>query len=701
MPLRLPRLAQAMAVIGLASAPLAGFAMPAHADTWRQSEWWLTQLHVTQAWRSGEGAGVTIAVLADGVEPGQADLTGRVITGPDFTGSSRVAGGSYYGTIGTGLASLIAGHGHGSKSAQGIHGIASEAQILSLRVTLSPGDPLWSRRALTARLSADIAAGIRYAVKHGASVIALPADPGMPGIPRWGGVRAAAGGSAAERAAITYAIKNNVVLVAPAGDNGLAGDAPNFPAAYRGVVAVGAFDRNFVKAPFSSHQRYVMLTAAGRGVRAAAPSGYQTMNSTWAASAMVAGVASLVRSQFPDLSASQVLTAMTRGAANRRPGGLRTGSGYGTVDAAKAITEAATVSPPHARPASAGALPRRRPVAPSVPSNGAVIARDLLTDTIISVAILACLLVPITWYGSIIKRRDRRVALAAADRAQHTRLAYGHRGMGADPLDGYFEPQEAPAAVTAGPRRSLPGPRYPALSGRSTLTPAFAPRPMLAAPPADDIEVEAAGPYAGRGASPGGGQADAWGGSGSWPGADAWSDDDAGYDAARYDAAGYGGAGPRSRPRPAGPGQGQSRTLRHVPVAGAPPWEPAPQPTSELPWAVLSGPAQGPRSAAGPQGLARRGVLGAPTRQAPPESIWGARPEPQSQESRSLFDPPDRQEEAQGPDPGPGADRRADSDWRSISGRHAGSGERPIYVWDPETSADDDGPIRLTKIYQG
>jgi hypothetical protein len=675
--------------------------MPAHAGTWRQSEWWLSQLHVTQAWRSGEGAGVTIAVLADGVEPNQADLTGRVITGPDFTGSGRVAGGSYYGTIGTGLASLIAGHGHGDKSAQGIHGIASEAQILSLRVTLSPGDPLWSHRALTARLPADIAAGIKYAVKHGASVIALPADPGMPGIPRWGGVPAAAGGSAAERAAITYAIKNNVVLVAPAGDNGLAGDAPNFPAAYHGVVAVGAFDRNFVKAPFSSYQRYVILTAAGRGVRAAAPSGYQTMNSTWAASAMVAGVASLVRSQFPDLSASQVVTAMTRGAANRRPGGLSSGSGYGTVDAAKAITEAATVSPPHASPASAGALPRHRPVAPSVPSNGAVITRDLLTDTIISIAILACMLVPITWYGSIIKRRDRRVALAAADRAQHSRLAYGQRGNGADPLDGYFEPQAAPAAVTAGPRRSMPGPRYPALSGRSTLTPAFAPRPMLAAPPADEIEVEAAGPYAGRGASPGGGQADAWGGSGSWPGADAWRDDDAaGYDAAGYDRGGYdrgfGDADPRSRPRPPGPAQGQSRTLRHVPVAGAPPWEPAPEPTSELPWAVLSGPAQGPRSAAGPQGLAWRGALGGPTRQAPPESIWGARQEPLSQESRSLFDPSDRQEDAQGPDlgPGPGPDRRADSDWRSISGRHSGSGERPIYVWDPETSADDDARSR-------
>lgn len=634
-----------MAVIGLASAPIAGLAASGHASTWRQSEWWLTKLHVTQASRSGEGAGVTIAVLADGVDPRQPDLTGRVIAGPDFTGSHRHAGGSYYGTIGTGLASLIAGHGHGRNAAQGVYGIAGQSKILSLRVTLSPGDPLWSRRALTARLPGDIAAGIRYAVRGGASVIVLPADPGMPGIPHWGGVTAAAGGSTAEQAAIAFAISHDVVLVAPAGDNGQAGDAPNFPAAYRGVIAVGAFDRNFVKAPFSSHQRYVMLTAAGSGVVAAAPSGYQTMNSTWAASAIAAGVATMVRSQFPNLSASQVLTAMAHGTFHRQPGGLSSGSGYGTVDAAKTIAEAATMSPPRARPAARGALPRQRPVTPTVPSNGSVITRDLLTDAFISAGILACLLVPVTWYGSIIKRRDRRVALAAADRAQRSRLAYGQRSTGADPPE-YFEPQDAPAAVPPAPQRSLQGPRYqprPTLAGRSTLTPAFAPRPVLAAPE---------------------GPADVWGGSPAAP-----------RSPGAPGQAGHGGADPRPQPT----GAGQSRTLRRAPVAGAPPWEPAPEPTSELPWAVVSGPAQSP---------ARRAAMRWRTSQAPPESIWGPQPEPPSPGSRSPFDPDPRQEQP-GSGPGQGPDRRADSGWRSISGRRTGSGERPIYIWDPETSADD------------
>ena len=87
-------------MIGLASAPIVVATLPANADSWRQAEWWLTKLHVTEAWRGGGGAGVTVAVLADGVDASQADLTGRVIAGPDFTRSGRIAGRPHYGVIG-------------------------------------------------------------------------------------------------------------------------------------------------------------------------------------------------------------------------------------------------------------------------------------------------------------------------------------------------------------------------------------------------------------------------------------------------------------------------------------------------------------------------------------------------------------------------------------------------------------------------
>jgi hypothetical protein len=641
--------------------------MPAHAVAWRQSEWWLNKLHIIQAWRSGEGAAVTIAVLADGVDPRQADLTGTVISGPDFTGSKRSPGDPHYGIIGTGLASLIAGHGHGKDSASGSYGVASDARILSVRVTLSPDDPLWSNAGMTSKLPGDIAAGIRYAVNHKASVIALPADPGMPGIPGWGGVQAAAGGSAAERAAIAYAVRHNVVLVAPAGDNAQAGDAPNFPAAYQGVIAVGAFDKNFNKAPYSNRRSYVMLTAAGRDVVAAAPSGYQTMNSTWAASAIVAGVASLVRSQFPSLTATHVREAMTKGTFYQPQGGLATGSGYGTVDAARAITEAAAMSPPHARPALLGALPRRLPAAPPVPSNGSIIARDLATDGIISAAVLAALLAPIMWYASIVKRRERELAIAAAERAQYGRRSSGERGMIADALLEYFGPQDAPPAIGAAGGRPVPGSRYqprPALTGRSTLSSAFTPRPMLPAPAAPTAQAAQAWP------APAGGEPAVWATADTTipptrPVSDAWASAD-----------------DRSRQRP---GQG-GQTLRHAPVAGSPPWEPAPQPTSELPWAVYPGPAQGPamRGTFGPAGPlgpdSQPGTHGPHTTHGPqgpdrpvtsrppPELMWGQEPVPRSSAPSSMFESDPREAPVERPDPG-----------------KTDSGGRPIYIWDPES----------------
>ena len=81
-------------------------------------EWWLGGLHVTQAWRTTEGAGITVAVLGTGVDAGHPDLIGSVATGPDFSGSGRTAGGPFWGIDGTEVAGAIAGHGHGTGRAR-------------------------------------------------------------------------------------------------------------------------------------------------------------------------------------------------------------------------------------------------------------------------------------------------------------------------------------------------------------------------------------------------------------------------------------------------------------------------------------------------------------------------------------------------------------------------------------------------------
>jgi Subtilase family len=406
-----PRLAQAGAAAGLAVACLAlnAASTSAAANSVRSQQWWLQALHVTQAWHSTRASGVTVAVLDTGVYPDQVDLRGAVTTGPDYTHSGRTHGGQFWGIQGTAIASLIAGRGHGPSAGAGLIGVAPAANILSVRVTLESNDPLLTDASVAAGLPGAIARGIRYAVNHHATVIDLPLDPvtvpGSPGV----------GGSSAEKAAVAYALAHHVVLVAPAGDEGAGADPVNFPASYKGVISVGAFDSQFSKASFSSHQPYVTLTGAGVGVIAASGrAGYAQMSSTAAASAVVAGVVALVRAQFPTLSPAQVTKALTESARFGHPGGQQDGSGAGAVDAAGALAAAARMVeavPSAGSSPVAGAPGAQPPGAPAVHASSNL-SRTLLIDVGIAVAIFLLLAVPILTYGLRRRRRARAARLA-------------------------------------------------------------------------------------------------------------------------------------------------------------------------------------------------------------------------------------------------------------------------------------------------
>ena len=414
MALRFSRPVTALIASGIVAVSIGLPAAAASADQVRQSEYWLRTLNVTSAWVASRGAGVTVAVLSDGVNPNQPDLTGAVTPSP-APGGAPIASGQYFGEQGTAIASLIAGHGHGLGRNAGIIGVAPLARILSVPVTLPADDPALSQTAVAAAIPAAIAAGIRYAVHHGATVIDLPIDPSQPGITGSGGAAAAAGDSAAEQSAVAYALQHNVVLVAPAGDDGAATDTPNYPAADHGVIAVGAFNEAFDKAAWSNHQSYVTLTAAGAGVIAPSRTGYLPMNSTSAASAVVSGVAALIRASYPQLTGAEVRKALTTSTMYRRSGGLANGSGYGAVDAAKALAAAGRLATSAAHRAGAGAPPAqvlsRSPASPGPQSVGA----QVLRAGKISAGVLALLLLLIGGYAAFGRRRRNRQPVAATE----------------------------------------------------------------------------------------------------------------------------------------------------------------------------------------------------------------------------------------------------------------------------------------------
>jgi hypothetical protein len=375
-----------------------------------------------------------VAVLGTGVDASHPSLAGSVITGPDYSGTGpwgREPGGPYWGAEGTAVAGLIAGHRNGP----GVAGVAPAAKILSVRVTLEFNDPLAADQAVSRRLPAAIADGIRYAADHGARIIDLPLDPGTLGLTS-SGDPAAAGGSPAERAAVAYALSRGILLVAPAGDDAQGPAIANYPAAYPGVIAVGATDRTGRLAPFSSARSRASLAAPGVSLAAAVPpDGYGTISSTSTASGIVAGVAALVVSRFPRLTAAQVTRALIESTVARAGGaGLpplparsAAGAGYGTVDAIRALDAAAVItaaSQPH-RPAPASRPAKTAPHAVAAPRRApASVAGSILRDAVVTVGALIALLLGALLVVRSRRERGRRTAVRRARiRGQHEHRA--------------------------------------------------------------------------------------------------------------------------------------------------------------------------------------------------------------------------------------------------------------------------------------
>ncbi|ORW46806.1 subtilase [Mycobacterium paraense] len=351
-----------------------------------------SMLNLPAAWRFSRGEGQLVAVLDTGVRPGP--RLPNVDPGGDFVETTDGL------TDCDGHGTLVAGIIAGQPGDDGFSGVAPAARVLSIRMAsakFSPrtpgGDPLLARASQDV---ATLARAIVHAADLGARVInisaitCLPADRTVD--------------QAALGAAIRYAaVDKDAVIVAAAGNNGPTGSVaggtscdsnpltdlgrPDDPRNWAGVTSVSipswwqpyvlstaSLTPDAEPSKFTMAGPWVGIAAPGEnivsvsnrdggGLANGLPDDHQqlvALSGTSYAAGYVSGVAALVRSKYPQLTATQVVHRVTATAHNgaRAPSNV---VGAGAVDPVAALTWEL----PAGRPPAAGARPVAAPPAPA------------------------------------------------------------------------------------------------------------------------------------------------------------------------------------------------------------------------------------------------------------------------------------------------------------------------------------------------
>ena len=274
---------------------------------------WTNEDEIPDNGRDDDGNGRVDDVHGWNFPAGRADPTGS----PDLPGSLR------HGTAVAGVAAAV------TDNAIGIAGASWNALYMPINV----GCP---REDNAICFGYD---GVNYAAANGAHVINAS----------WGGpVRTNAG-----REAVDFALEQGALVVAAAGNDSENLDiSQQYPANFRGVLAVGAtLKTSDGIASFSNYGRSTDVFAPGTGDGGIPPgpginvtypdTSYGTTQGTSFSAPLTAGVAALVKTQFPDFTADQVreqirVTADPIDPVQDRLDGLL---GQGLVNAFRAVTE--------------------------------------------------------------------------------------------------------------------------------------------------------------------------------------------------------------------------------------------------------------------------------------------------------------------------------------------------------------------------
>jgi subtilisin family serine protease len=237
-------------------------------------------LEVDRAHDVATGRGVKVAIIDTGCDMNHPTLRSHVIAGWDFVGNDADPS-EQRGNLDSDRDGVRdEAFGHGTHVAGIVHLIAPDAQLLIVRVLDSEG-----RGDLV-----NVAAGVRWAVEHGAKVINLSL-----------GTR---GEADALQDVLEEAAQEGVIIVSSAGNTGGTIDpSPDKrPGQSSSVADVAACDVNANGAAFSSvDHSHVLLSAPGIGIRSTFPGGgFKLWNGTSMSAPFVTGTAALLVEKHPD-----------------------------------------------------------------------------------------------------------------------------------------------------------------------------------------------------------------------------------------------------------------------------------------------------------------------------------------------------------------------------------------------------------------
>lgn len=337
---RAPLAAAAFALAGVcAAAPAASAAPPEPPHTLRPAgagectfpmkkqiedrPWALQRLLLDELWahtkgKDKNGNSVRVAVIDTGVDRANPQLSGALDIGAGKDLIDPKGGDGTTDTVGHGtkVAGLIAAR---PQEGTGFVGLAPDATIIPIRQNDGQG----KGNALS------LSQAIDHAVAKGAQVINISQDTDVP-----------LTADSELGKSVQKAIDAKVVVIASAGNDGMSGEKrKTYPAAFPGVLAVGASDRNNERAAFSQPGDFIGVAAPGVDMVSTVPGFGQCIdNGTSFSAPYVAGVAALLRAKHGDWSAQQIVWQI-QNTAERSVKGRDDYVGWGIVDPVRALSQ--------------------------------------------------------------------------------------------------------------------------------------------------------------------------------------------------------------------------------------------------------------------------------------------------------------------------------------------------------------------------